>query len=123
MASSSTGRIPQGEVIMDFADGGSYIKQKLEDAVLEIERRKITKEEGAKAQKAMQALEVGKSASPAPGVKAEDVDYMVAQLGVSKEEAEEGLKAEKGDLVKALIRLVQPRKRARSVDGGAELAK
>ncbi|KAK8854589.1 hypothetical protein IAR55_003328 [Kwoniella newhampshirensis] len=122
MASSSTGRVPQGEVIMDFADGGSYVKQKLEDAVLEIEKRRITKEEGAKAQKAMQALDVGK-ASSVPGVKGEDVDYIVTQLGISKEEAEEGLKAGNGDLVKALLKLVQPRQRARSVDGGAELPK
>jgi hypothetical protein len=42
-------------------------------------------------------------------------------MGCSKETAEAALKEEKGDLVKALIKLVQPRPRARSVDGGAEL--
>ncbi|WVF67608.1 hypothetical protein IAT40_002366 [Kwoniella sp. CBS 6097] len=123
-ASSSSGRVPQGEVIMDFADGGQYIKNKLEDAVLSIERRRITKEEGSKAQKAMQALDVNKPGAGAgtegPAVKAEDVDFIVAQTGVTKEEATEALRAEKGDLVKALIKSVQPRKRARSVDGGAE---
>ncbi|OCF35744.1 hypothetical protein I316_02234 [Kwoniella heveanensis BCC8398] len=125
-ASSSSGRVPQGEVIMDFADGGQYIKNKLEDAVLSLERRRITKEEGAKAQKAMQALDVNKSGGAGVGsdggapVKAEDVDFIVAQTGVTKEEAQEALRAEKGDLVKALIKSVQPRKRARSVDGGAE---
>ncbi|WVQ79689.1 hypothetical protein IAT38_001789 [Cryptococcus sp. DSM 104549] len=120
MASSSTGRVPQGEVIMDFADGGSYIKHKLEESVLEIEKRKITKEEGLKAQKAMEALEVGKAPS---GAKPEDVQYIVQQVGCSKQQAEEALEAEKGDLVKALLKSVQPRKRARSVDGGAEVAK
>ncbi|WVQ95184.1 hypothetical protein IAU59_002278 [Kwoniella sp. CBS 9459] len=122
-ASSSSGRVPQGEVIMDFADGGSYIKNKLEDAVLGLERRRITKEEGSKAQKAMQALDVNTSGAATDGkapVKSEDVDYIVAQTGVTKEEAQDALRAEKGDLVKALIKSVQPRKRARSVDGGAE---
>ncbi|WWC90471.1 uncharacterized protein L201_005407 [Kwoniella dendrophila CBS 6074] len=124
-ASSSSGRIPQGEVIMDFADGGQYIKHKLENAVLEVERRKITKEEGIKAQKAMEALDVkpNGAAGGADGVKSEDVDFIVAQLGCSKEEAVESLKAEKGDLVKALIKSVQPKPRARSVDGGAEIKK
>jgi hypothetical protein len=45
--------------------------------------------------------------------------HQVDQLGVSKDEAEEALKAENGDLVKALIRLVKPKPRAKSVDGGA----
>ncbi|WVQ68499.1 uncharacterized protein L199_006707 [Kwoniella botswanensis] len=124
-ASSSSGRIPQGEVIMDFADGGQYIKHKLENAVLEVERRKITKEEGIKAQKAMEALDVKPNGvgAGADGVKSEDVDFIVAQIGCTKEEATENLKAEKGDLVKALIKSVQPRPRARSVDGGAEVKK
>ena len=38
----------------------------------------------------------------------------------SRGEAEEALRESKGDLVKALISLVKPAKRARSVDGGAE---
>ncbi|WWC71340.1 uncharacterized protein I206_105294 [Kwoniella pini CBS 10737] len=124
-ASSSSGRIPQGEVIMDFADGGQYIKHKLENAVLEIERRKITKEEGIKAQKAMEALDVKPNGTTgvSNGVKSEDVDFIVSQVGCTKEEATEALKAEKGDLVKALIKSVQPRPRARSVDGGAEVKK
>ncbi|WVW85371.1 hypothetical protein I302_107409 [Kwoniella bestiolae CBS 10118] len=122
-ASSSSGRIPQGEVIMDFADGGQYIKHKLENAVLEVERRKITKEEGLKAQKAMEALDVKPNGSGSDGVKSEDVDFIVAQVGCTKEEATDALKAEKGDLIKALIKSVQPRPRARSVDGGAEVKK
>jgi hypothetical protein len=44
-------------------------------------------------------------------------------LGCSKEAAEKALREEKGDLVKTLIKLVQPRPRGRSVDGGAELKK
>lgn len=50
-----------------------------------------------------------------------DTDCQVAQFGCTKAEAEEALTAEKGDLVKALIRMVQPRPRARSVDGGGEV--
>ena len=47
---------------------------KLEDSVLEIEKRRITKDEGRKAQSAMEALNVG-NATAKP--KAEDVDYIV----------------------------------------------
>ena len=42
------------------------------------------------------------------------------QVGCTKSEAEEALRANKGDLVGTLVKLVQPRSRARSVDGGAE---
>jgi hypothetical protein len=108
MASSSTGRVPQGEVIMDvscsvfgvvalanhaqFADGGSYIKRlspsrplgeylslgidKLENAVLDLERRRITRDEGSKAQRAMEALELGKGPSSGTA-KPEDVEFIV----------------------------------------------
>jgi hypothetical protein len=44
--------------------------------VLDLERKKITKEEGLKAQRAMQALEV----KEAGGVKSEDVNFVVSQL-------------------------------------------
>lgn len=49
---------------------------KMEDAVLEIEKRRITKDEGRKAQSAMQALEVKDNAGPS--VKSDDVDYIVS---------------------------------------------
>ena len=102
--------------------------------MLALERRRITKEEGLKAQRAMEALEVGKSDT---GVKSEDVGFIVRfetsddqclqahrecqvqQLGCGSGQAEEALIAEKGDLVKALIRLARPRPRARSVDDAA----
>jgi hypothetical protein len=54
---------------------------KLEQSVLDIERRRITKEEGQKAQKAMEALDVGKSSSAKPSVaKSEDIDFLVRLL-------------------------------------------
>ena len=40
-------------------------------------------------------------------------------MGCSKEAAEEALRTEKGDLVKALISMVKPKSKARSVDGRA----
>jgi hypothetical protein len=49
-------------------------------------------------------------------------DDQVRQVGCTKEEAQEALRANKGDLVGTLIKLVQPRSRAKSVDGGAEKA-
>ena len=87
-----------------------------------------------KAQRAMEALEVGK---PDKGVKPDDVGFIVCserlddehlqayrrcqiqQVGCGSNQAEEALRAENGDLVKALIRLARPKPRARSVDGGA----
>lgn len=42
--------------------------------MLEIEKRRITKDEGRKAQSAMEALNVGNAAAKP---KAEDVDYIV----------------------------------------------
>jgi hypothetical protein len=54
---------------------------KLEQSVLDIERRRITKEEGQKAQKAREALDVGKSSSAKPSVaKSEDIDFLVRLL-------------------------------------------
>jgi hypothetical protein len=41
----------------------------------------------------------------------------------TSDQAREALLAEKGDLVKALMKMVQPKLRARSVDGGAEIKK
>lgn len=52
-----------------------------------------------------------------------DADVQVAQMGCSKQTAEEALKSEKGDLVKALLKLVKPKPRARSIDGGAQTAR
>lgn len=43
--------------------------------MLDVERRRMTKDEGMKAQRAMEALEVGKGSS---GAKAEDVDFIVS---------------------------------------------
>ncbi|KAL1405798.1 hypothetical protein Q8F55_007475 [Vanrija albida] len=102
---STQPRVPQGEIVMDFADGGQYIKNKLENSVVELERRRITLDEAAKAARALEALEV-----KAPdAVKAEDVALLVKELGVSKEDAEAALRAEKGDVVKTLVRLTAPR--------------
>lgn len=107
---------------------------KLEESVLEIEKRRITKEEGRKAQAAMQALEV-KDKAAGPGIKSEDVDFIVCvsvnndsgsahvqihQMSCTRTEAEDALKTSGGDLIKALLQMVKPAKRARSVDGGAQ---
>ncbi|WVN86160.1 uncharacterized protein L203_101321 [Cryptococcus depauperatus CBS 7841] len=113
---SSSGRIPQGEVIMDFLDGGSYIQGKLRDAVMELESRKSAKEEGQKAAKAIEALEVSKQGA---NVKVEDVDFISSQTGLCRQESEKILVAEKGDLMKALLKAVQPKPRAKSIDGAA----
>jgi hypothetical protein len=49
----------------------------LENAVLDLERKRITQEEGKKAQSAMAALDVGQSKTQS--VKSEDVDFIVSQ--------------------------------------------
>ncbi|KAL7422400.1 hypothetical protein Q5752_003046 [Cryptotrichosporon argae] len=103
VASSSSGRIPQGEVIMEFADGGQYIRNKLENAVIELERRRIEKSEGLKASRALEALEV----APADAAKEEHMAFIVRELGISKAQAEAALREEK-DVVKALLKLTAP---------------
>lgn len=50
--------------------------------MLELEKKRITKEEGLKAQRAMQALEV----KDAGGVKSEDVAFVVSSAIVLVEE-------------------------------------
>ncbi|BEI79679.1 hypothetical protein CcaverHIS002_0102080 [Cutaneotrichosporon cavernicola] len=91
------------EVLLDFADGGVYIKHKMEDAVVELERRRITRDEARKAAKAMDALDVKK-----PVVNAEHVQLLVKELGIEKDEAEKALAAEQGDLVKTIVALTAP---------------
>ena len=69
----------------------------------------------------MEALGVSKSS-----IKAEDVDFLVSceaitlrqvkQVGCSRPEAENALRD--SDVVQALMKLVKPAKRAKSVDGG-----
>lgn len=106
VASSSSGRVPQGEVVMEVGfmryqvcvradvavrrwrviyqalvqppqadDVGAQLRcvDKLENAVVELERKKITREEGQKAAKAMEALNVNQTSA-----KAEDVDLIVS---------------------------------------------
>ncbi len=53
---------------------------KLEAAVMDLEKRRVTKEEGLKAQRAMEALEVGKTGNTAKPV---DVDFIVRQWSPS----------------------------------------
>ncbi|KIR33364.1 hypothetical protein I352_04132 [Cryptococcus deuterogattii MMRL2647] len=115
MASGSTTRPHQGEVIQEFLDGGSYIRDNLRDAVAELNERRNTREEGQKAAKAMEALDVSKAGD----VKAQDVEFIAQQTGLDKKEAEKILRAEKGDLIKALLKSVQPRRRANSLNGDA----
>jgi NACalpha-BTF3-like transcription factor len=93
----------QPEVLLDFADGGVYIKHKMENAVVELERRRINRDEARKAAKAMEALDVKK-----PDVNAEHVQLLVKELGIEKDEAEKALAAEKGDLVKTIVALTAP---------------
>ena len=47
---------------------------KLEQSVLDLEKRRITQDEGRKAQAAMESLQVTKTDTPA---KSEDVDFIV----------------------------------------------
>lgn len=56
-------------------DLSTLIIDKLEDSVLHLERRRIEKENGRKAQSAMEALGVSK-----PNAKSDDVDFVVCDL-------------------------------------------
>ncbi|BEJ10750.1 hypothetical protein CspHIS471_0101720 [Cutaneotrichosporon sp. HIS471] len=89
------------EVLLDLKKPmlSSY---KMEDAVVELERRRITRDEARKAAKAMDALDVKK-----PVVNAEHVQLLVKELGIEKDEAEKALAAEKGDPVKTISSITE----------------
>ncbi|OCB88014.1 hypothetical protein A7U60_g4799 [Sanghuangporus baumii] len=84
---------PEPEVIVNFVDGLSYNKGKMEAAIFS-----------------------GELFPPKPAVKAkdsfvakrEDVDLIVRELEIPRAQAERALAETKGDLEKALLDLVSP---------------
>lgn len=88
-----------------------------------------------KAQRALASMEL--STNSDVDVKSSDVDYLVSlrsdpslqeadgdqvnQVGCTKAAAESALKASKGNLIQAVMSLVEPIPRAKSVDGGGDL--
>jgi len=83
----------QPEVIVNFADGFAYSKQKMEEAFRFLEKLTPTK-----------PLVGGKSDSSP--VKKEDVDLIVHEFEIPRAQAEKVLAENGGDLEKALRTLV-----------------
>ncbi|KAI0034057.1 hypothetical protein K488DRAFT_84392 [Vararia minispora EC-137] len=79
---------PEAEVIVGFADGLSYSKAKLEEAL----RIVLDRPAAAKAK--------------ASAFKKEDVDLLVNELDISRGQAEKALAEHDGDVQKALHSLV-----------------
>ncbi|KAJ9095304.1 hypothetical protein QFC21_005670 [Naganishia friedmannii] len=98
---AALGRKPVGEVIVDFLDGGSYSKQKLETHVLAIEERRIRKEQAAK-----QAAVKGAEEREKP-VNEEDVKRLVDEFSISQVEATKALRAASGNVDDAIRRLIE----------------
>ncbi|KAJ9107144.1 hypothetical protein QFC19_002804 [Naganishia cerealis] len=95
---AAIGRKPVGEVIVDFLDGGSYRKHKLELHVLSIEERRIRKEQASK-QAAGQGAE--------KPVNQEDVKRLVDEFLLSEIEATKALQAASGNVEEAIRQLIQ----------------
>ncbi|KAF5387047.1 hypothetical protein D9615_001531 [Tricholomella constricta] len=92
--SRSNGR-PESEVIMNFADGFSYSKGKMEEAfraggILEKAPTKAAKDPAVAA------------------LKREDIDLVVHEFEISRTQAERALADNGGDLAKTLLALVTP---------------
>lgn len=85
------GRI-EPEVVINFADGWSYSKQRMEDAF----RSGLFDKPPAKA------------AKESHNCKKEDVEFIVNELEVPRIQAERALAATNGDVTKALQTLISP---------------
>ncbi|KDQ10556.1 hypothetical protein BOTBODRAFT_178036 [Botryobasidium botryosum FD-172 SS1] len=84
--------LPEAEVILNFADGFSYSKNRLDDAVADGIFEKPA------------AIKDKESIKP----KEADVDLIVSELEISRFKAEKALIASEGDLVGALKSLCSP---------------
>ncbi|KAF8077619.1 hypothetical protein FPV67DRAFT_3789 [Lyophyllum atratum] len=92
--SRSNGR-PEPEVIMNFADGFSYSKGKMEEAfraggILDKTPAKVAKDPAVAA------------------LKREDVDLIVHEFEIPRSQAEKALVDNGGDVAKALLALITP---------------
>ncbi|GHJ89461.1 hypothetical protein NliqN6_5863 [Naganishia liquefaciens] len=97
---TSLGRKPVGEVIVDFLDGGSYLKHKLELHVLSIEERRIRTEQAEK-----ESVVAGAEGRAEP-VKEEDVKRLMDEFSLSKADATRVLREAGGKLDDAIWQLI-----------------
>ncbi|ESK90191.1 hypothetical protein Moror_7756 [Moniliophthora roreri MCA 2997] len=88
----SNGR-PEAEVIMNFADGFSYVKAKLDEAYIAV----ITDKEKDK-----------KPKETITGSKKEDVDLLMNEFEISRPQAEKALAANDKDVIKTIHALIKP---------------
>ncbi|KAI5450193.1 hypothetical protein NCC49_003342 [Naganishia albida] len=98
---AAIGRKPVGEVIVDFLDGGSYLKHKLETHVLAIEERHIRAEQ-ASTKEVVQGAE--KRDEP---VKEEDVKRIMDEFSFSKAEATRTLRTASGNVDDAIRQIIE----------------
>ncbi|GJJ12343.1 hypothetical protein Clacol_006584 [Clathrus columnatus] len=80
------------EVVINFGDGYSYSKQRMEEAF----RSSLFDKPPAKTPKEIH------------NCKKEDVDFIVSELEIPRLQAERALVAANGDLIKALQALITP---------------
>ncbi|TDL24913.1 hypothetical protein BD410DRAFT_785646 [Rickenella mellea] len=92
MSARGTNGRPEPEVIVNFSDGYSYSKGKME----EVFRSGIFDKPPAKPHKETYAA------------KKEDVEVIVSELDITRLEAERALAKNNGDVQKALLALITP---------------
>ncbi|KAK7040826.1 hypothetical protein VNI00_009422 [Paramarasmius palmivorus] len=88
----SNGR-PEPEVIMNFGDGFSYVKGKLDEAYIAV----VTEKEKEKKPKEV-----------ITGLKKEDVDLLMNEFEISRPQAEKALAANDKDVTKTIHALIKP---------------
>ncbi|KAG7092945.1 hypothetical protein E1B28_009247 [Marasmius oreades] len=88
--SNGTSTRPEPEVIMNFADGFSYVKAKLDEAYVAVIGQDLPTAQSQKVQ-----------------YKKEDLDLLINEFEISKAQAEKALAANEKDLVKTVQALIR----------------
>ncbi|KAL0565640.1 hypothetical protein V5O48_016379 [Marasmius crinis-equi] len=89
--SRSNGTRPEPEVIMNFADGFSYVKAKLDEAYIKVIGPDLPSNQTQKVQ-----------------CKKEDVDLLMNEFEISRAQAEKALSANDKDVAKTIQALIRP---------------
>ncbi|KAK1227804.1 hypothetical protein PQX77_009179 [Marasmius sp. AFHP31] len=89
--SRSNGTRPEPEVIMNFADGFSYVKARLDEAYLNVVGQDLPSNQ---AQKTV--------------YKKEDIDLLMNEFEISRAQAEKALAANDKDITKTIQALIRP---------------
>ncbi|KAG7570982.1 hypothetical protein FFLO_01076 [Filobasidium floriforme] len=99
-AQRRTGAPVVGEVLMDFADGGTYSQKTLSESILEVEKIRKSFEAQKQAERVERASKEGE-------LRAGDVDVLVKEFSLTPSQAKTCLIGSSGDLRAAVKSLFE----------------